>query len=390
MINVQAATIYVPDDYESIQQAIDNANDGDTIIVRDGIYYENVKIDKSVTLKSENGSANCIIDGSKRGNVVTVIANGVVIDGFTVRNSSWGWWVSYAGIFIVSDCNVIKNNNISNNGDGISLWDSSNNKLTSNRVENNSWGGIHLYESSNNIITNNKVENNGNGILLDESNNNTITNNTMTKNKYNFHISGWKLSHFIQSIDTTNTVDGKPIYYLVNQSDTIIPSDAGFVGVVNCQNITVRDSVLTNNYVGVLFVNTSNSRIENVSALNNDYGIYLRESSNNIITSNKVENNKYGIYLSWSSNNNTIYLNSFVNNTNNVHSYESTNIWNSTKRITYEYNGKNYTNYLGNYWSDYEGEDENNDGIGDEPYQIDLDKDSYPLIAPIEQFKIIS
>ena len=58
-----ARTIYVPDDYEKIQWAVDNASVGDTIIVRDGTYYENVVVDKQLTIKSENGSDNCIVNG---------------------------------------------------------------------------------------------------------------------------------------------------------------------------------------------------------------------------------------------------------------------------------------------------------------------------------------
>ena len=55
----------MPDDYAKIQWAVDNATAGDTIIVRDGIYYENIKINKQLTIRSENGSANCTVKSVK-------------------------------------------------------------------------------------------------------------------------------------------------------------------------------------------------------------------------------------------------------------------------------------------------------------------------------------
>ena len=63
------------------------------------------------------------------------------------------------------------------------------------------------------------------------------------------------------------------------------------------------------------------------------------------------------------------------------------NIWNSTEKITYTYNGQAFTNYLGNYWSDYTGTDSDGDGIGRYPYNIDEnDKDYYPLMQPWENY----
>ncbi|RLE39959.1 hypothetical protein DRJ16_07635, partial [Candidatus Woesearchaeota archaeon] len=125
--------------------------------------------------------------------------------------------------------------------------------------------------------------------------------------------------------------------------------------------------------------------LSNNYASNNEYGIYLEYSSNITLRNNNASNNEYGIRL-WYSSNNKIYLNNFINNTDNVHSYYSKNIWNSPEKIPYIYEGETFTNYLGNYWDDYTGIDANNDGIGDSPYQIDSDKDNYPLMRPFENY----
>ena len=91
-----------------------------------------------------------------------------------------------------------------------------------------------------------------------------------------------------------------------------------------------------------------------------------------------------------SGNNNIIYFNSFINNIANARTRASENIWRSTEPMTYIYNGKTYKSYLGNYWEDYIGSDANGDGIGDYPYVIDSNnRDNYPLMKPIENYKII-
>jgi len=110
---------------------------------------------------------------------------------------------------------------------------------------------------------------------------------------------------------------------------------------------------------------------------------------NNTMTNNNVSHNQLGIHLCHS--NSIIYLNNFINNTDNVYSYNSTNIWNSTEKITYTYNGSVFEGYLGNYWDDYkerypDAEEIDECGIWDTPYSIDSDADNHPLVKPWENY----
>ncbi|MCD6572467.1 MAG: right-handed parallel beta-helix repeat-containing protein, partial [Thermoplasmata archaeon] len=321
--------------YTKIQDAIDNASDGDTIFVYNGTYYENVIVNKTINLIGGNRNRT-IIDGGGSGNVVNITADGVTIEGFTIRNSGPNFGVkissynnsiyncsisnngygigldssngnsiyncsisnnddgivlgsssnnsiynctisnNYHGIYAyyssnnsIYNCNIISNNddgiwlryssnnniltdnNASNNNYGVLLSYSSNNNLTNNNANSNNWRGISLSHSSNNILMSNNVSNNSEGIGLWHSTNNTLINNTMSGNMYNFGVHGWNLSHYIQSIDTSNKVDGKPIYYWVNEKGRIVPSDAGYVGIINSTNITVKNLNLMNNGHGV-------------------------------------------------------------------------------------------------------------------------------------------
>ena len=87
-----AKTIYVPDDYEKIQWAVDNASAGDTIIVGDGIYYESIIVSKHLAIKSENGSDNCIVNGTGS-DVFTLEADGIRIEGFTITGGLNGIYI---------------------------------------------------------------------------------------------------------------------------------------------------------------------------------------------------------------------------------------------------------------------------------------------------------
>lgn len=195
--------------YESIQEAINSAGVGDEILVYPGTYYENIVVDKRLDLI---GLKNPVIDAGGdyyKGPGVTILADGVLMEGFTIRNSTntAGDPLSGAGVLVRSSNNTIKgnilennyrsgikvlggyNNSITNNSvysnfEGILVSDSHSNEIASNRINSNSDAGIFITGSSEqNLVKYNIINNNSRGVLLVDAGFNDITNNTVFKNK---------------------------------------------------------------------------------------------------------------------------------------------------------------------------------------------------------------
>ena len=317
-------------DFTRIQDAINNASDGDTILVYSGVYYENVYVNISVTLR---GIGHPVVDGGGKRNAITLTADGITLAGFNATNSGSSW--GDVGIKVTSNNNTITGNNVSNNNwDGITLSDANNNTITGNNVSNNNDEGIlFYYYSNNNTITGNNVSNNNHGgiVLYYSSNKNTITGNNVSSNNWGgirldassnnntitgnvFVNDGLFVYGTYQNTVGGNTVNGKPLVYLKDVSDCKV-EDAGQVILVNCDNITVENLDLSTTSRGIALWKTKNSKISNNNVCNNNFvGIRLYDSSNNTITGNNVRNNnEEGISLYTSSNNNTITGNVFVN-----------------------------------------------------------------------------
>jgi len=192
-ISVKASTdvIYVPDHYPTIQDAINHAGDGDTIFVRARTYYENVVVNKSISLVGENRDST-IIDGSNEGSVISIKANNVNISGFTIRHS--GNEYSDSGIYVDhSSGNKINSNSITSNSAGISLYYSGSNVISGNTISLNNYGGVVFYSSGSNIVSDNNITSNNGGISLYYSGSNVISGNTISLNNYDgivFYYSG--------------------------------------------------------------------------------------------------------------------------------------------------------------------------------------------------------
>ena len=163
----RSLTIAVPGDYSSIQEAINNANVGDTILVEAGTYYENVVVNKSVSLIGED-KYSTIIDGNSSGSAVCVVVDHVTVKGFTVQNGRGNMAIGL--------------------GDGVCVCSNGNN-ISDNIVINDAYCGIRLISTSNNIVTGNYVASNNVGIELSGSDHNTITGNNASSNTYGVRIS---------------------------------------------------------------------------------------------------------------------------------------------------------------------------------------------------------
>lgn len=422
-------TLRVPEDCRTIQGAINAAYDGDTITVSSGTYYENVVVNKSLSLIGQRKD-NTIIDGNLLGNVVNITASNVKICNFTIRRS--GTLGDLGGIVVNKGSrgnsiigNIIKQNYYH----GIYLdWSSRNNNVSGNIISTNTYFGIYIRNSGDNNIVGNNVTGCWAGINIWSDytfSNNTLRNNIMVNNRYNFEASAWSLAGYTNDVDISNTVDGRPIYYWIGKADKTVPVDAGCVFLVNCTRITVQSLNLTRNFFalslafttgstisknkmdlnnqGIYLYHSSNNSVfgnsianSNVGAevsyssnntvadnnitKNSSYGILIQYSSNNTIFGNNVKNSSYGVWLGWSTNN-LFYHNNLANNSRHVYLYDlGLNSWD---------NG--YPSG-GNYWSNYTGIDLFNgpyqnltgsDGIGDTPYFINnYNKDKYPLMKP--------
>jgi parallel beta-helix repeat protein len=164
VVDTNSSKLTVPDDYPTIQEAINNAKPGDTIFVRKGIYDGNIIINKSITLVGEDRE-NTIIDSKAIGNAISIRGtSNVTINGFTVKNS---YPVLGCGIFIDQSENVVVCNNTitSNGGAGIQITFCSNNQIYENVISAN-YMGIQIFYSSSNIIYRNAIFNNTCGINI--------------------------------------------------------------------------------------------------------------------------------------------------------------------------------------------------------------------------------
>jgi parallel beta-helix repeat protein len=333
------------ENFTSIQDAINASNDGDTVFVYNGTYYENVVVNKTINLIGEDKN-NTIIDGGGSGDVVLVSSNWVNVSGFNMINAGDNGFPEYdSGIELnnVSYCTIIDNYAFGNSN-GIYLGNSDMNFIIANQVISNFFGIYLGYSDNNNISGNNITSSSIDGIQSRYSDQNTFFNNEISDSINGIHLS-WSMGCILDSnkmrnvgiiiqgamieywnshnINISNTVNGRGVYFLKNQTGGTIPIGFGQIILANCNNIKISGHNLSNTSMGLLLGFSSGSNITGNTFLNNFFGLRLVWSYDNIITENDFETNHNGIHISLSD------RNKITNNNIQSTSQDSIEIWGS-------------------------------------------------------------
>ena len=232
--------------FDSIQEAIDDEDtlDGHTIFVESGIYEEHVRITKSVHLIGRNRE-NTIIDAGGYGTIITVEKDNVSIRNFKLINGGRDFYD--AGVLI-------------RNSDNITL-------------ENLYIGTVHQ------------------GVFLERSSG-AIIHNVECMDNRGIYIYGEKKNHYLHDIENV-TVNEKPLCYLKNQDNALIPDNCAGVILVNCRNTQVRGVDIGGISVGVEIAYSTNITVTGSIFSNNDFGIDILNSNGCIIEGCSISNNMY-------------------------------------------------------------------------------------------------
>jgi hypothetical protein len=378
-VQAEPRTIVVPDDYSTMESAIANANNGDSVFVREGTYEcsfnQTLVINKAIHLYGEDRDATVLSLSPPlvQKNIFTfyymaylsaiqINSDNVKITGLTIKTPGGG--ISAIG-YEIQIVDITATTGISVDGSGAIISGNTlkgdlsvignNNTIVHNLFEIGVVGPSFNFVGSNNVIIDNMLasENETSNIKLDiEGSNNVIANNLLDT----IHLKG----------------DNNIIF---KNRMKVTPGDAGIYLSHSSRN-TICGNRIT--YAG--------------SMTYEQEGVTLSASFNNVVYANNIESVFKGVYLENTdtepmiASNNTFYHNNFVNN--KIQAWDTS----SSKSNTFD-NGKE-----GNYWSCYNGTDANNDGIGDNPYKptslytydglvekiTECGPDNYPLMEPFD------
>ena len=280
--NIYGIFLESSDSADVTQNIIDNSSvDGVYLIYSDdGLYNNNTFSSNGVAVEAWL-SDRIVLHNN------TILRNlyGIVLwsSNYSTISENDVHWSDYEAIEVwESNATNVRDNSIMNNRGGIEVrYFTANTTISNNNISNNG-GGIQLSDSDGGKIDGNDLHNNSMSIILSSSTNHIFLNNTMTVT--GLDIGGELLENWnTHVLDTSNTVDGKPIVYWKNVTGGIIPSDVAQVVIANCSQVVLEDqSIESKNTYGVAVAFSSDIQIRNITFATSDFmmGVFLASSEN--------------------------------------------------------------------------------------------------------------
>ena len=327
---------------KTIQHGLLLSQNGDSVLVEAGHYHEkNIVINKSVFLIGINFP---VLDGDNKYEIISVKANGVLVDGFKVIHSGISSIEDYAGIKIYSCRDVVIRNNILEDTffgiytqHGINCTIEKNTLVSYSKEEQQSGNGIHCWKADSMRIIANNITGHRDGIYFEFVTNSIIWRNISEKNlRYGLHFMFSNNDAYISNVFKNN--------------------GAG-VAVMFSNHVKMIHNYFEENWgdgaYGLLLKEISDSYIETNRFIKNTAGIFMEGASRMQVEKNVFEANGWAMKIQASCMEVTVVKNNFKGNTFDVGT-----------------NGSLVLNsFNNNYWDKYEGYDLNRDKLGDVPYR---------------------
>ncbi|MBT8254605.1 MAG: nitrous oxide reductase family maturation protein NosD [Flavobacteriaceae bacterium] len=327
---------------KTIKAGISMVKHGDTLLIKNGTYSEyDLIVDKPMVIL---GESNTIIDGQKKGEIITIESDSVVIDGLHIRNVGISYTEDFAALRVRKSKNFeIRNLILDELFFGIYIEKSSHGKILNNLVsgnakdEHNSGNGIHLWYSHHLQIDNNKIRGLRDGIYLEFADDCTISNNISKDNlRYGLHF-------MFSNRDT--------------YSNNVFENNGSGVAVMFSKHIEMIENRFQKNWgsasYGLLLKEINDAEIIKNDFLENTIAINVEGSNRITYKNNNFRNNGWAVKVRGACYSNIFTENNFLYNSFDI-----------------SYNSKvNDNQFNRNYWSNYSGYDLDNDGVGDVPFR---------------------
>lgn len=320
------------------QQTVDLAGPGDTVVFPDGDWPGPVVVRTPIRLTSRGGALTGDV-----GTTLRIEAAGTTVDGLVVRGSGRDLQGPDACVYVATTAtdSVIERSTVTDCLFGIWLHEVRGVHVEDNLVEgrpdprpSSKGNGIHLFDSSELVIRGNTVRGARDGIYVSATEHSVISGNTVSHQRYGIH--------YMYSWD--NTIEGN-----------VADGNSGGIALMESRGLIVRGNVATGNKKqGILFRDVQYCTIEGNRVEGNAEGLFFFSSLDNTIVGNFVGHNVIGARVWAGTERNDVHGNTFTGNQQQVF-----------------YVAAEDQTWGPNHWSDYLGWDQDGDGLGDRPYEVD-------------------